>query len=525
MQINILDYCQLGQYTTVIIKWLDRCVIAISSMIGSTMNITAHDAVQRAVNAHEAGEINEAIKLYNEILHDTPDHIIANHNMGKIAVDLGRFDTAIQYFKTALEANPTNSFELYFLIGVLHGKLGNFDGAIEAYTKAVAIRPDYAAAYRKLGEAFIRQSKFEKALEAYRNAAAITPDIASLQNNLGAMLHRQGKFEEAIQAYTRAVEIQPHYAEAHNNMGNVLYDQNNLDQAAKSYANAIDINPDYMEACRSLASVFRDQNKIEQAIEYYMKVMDIDNNDELSHELSAYCIRSYLSQKWLGKIDEISSIEKLIYTEKLKLKAKISEIPYWFVDIPRTSSTTIKVSMGKHFGWPFGKNNDFSASKKPIETSILLIDHTPAFLAKMLIGEDLWNSINTFTVVRNPYQWSVSLWKYTLKYNNLGLANATFEQFLKSISENFARDISSRRIYPSSYMQSDYLLDISGEKIVKNIMKYENKELKEFLYSIGIYDYEDIKLVQTGSSEYRLDLYERKAVERTFEKDFDLLGY
>ena len=47
---------------------------------------------------------------------------------------------------------------------------GKLDEAIEAYTKALSIKSDYANAYYNMGNAFKDQGKFDEAIEAYTKA-------------------------------------------------------------------------------------------------------------------------------------------------------------------------------------------------------------------------------------------------------------------------------------------------------------------------------------------------------------------
>ena len=64
-----------------------------------------------------------------------------------------------------------------------------------------------------------RQGKLEEAIEAYNKALAIKPDYAEAYNNMGMFSQEQGKLEEAIEAYNKALAIKPDYADAYNNMG------------------------------------------------------------------------------------------------------------------------------------------------------------------------------------------------------------------------------------------------------------------------------------------------------------------
>jgi tetratricopeptide (TPR) repeat protein len=69
-----------------------------------------------------------------------------------------------------------------------------------------------------MGIALQDQGKLEEAIEAYNKALSIKPDYAEAYNNMGVALQDQGKLEEAIEAYTKALSIKPDYAEAHRNL-------------------------------------------------------------------------------------------------------------------------------------------------------------------------------------------------------------------------------------------------------------------------------------------------------------------
>ena len=70
------------------------------------MELTLKEALQKAVEAHKVGQIQEAGRLYTAILQAQPKHPDANHNMGVLAAGVGKVQEALPYFKTALEANP-----------------------------------------------------------------------------------------------------------------------------------------------------------------------------------------------------------------------------------------------------------------------------------------------------------------------------------------------------------------------------------------------------------------------------------
>ena len=65
-----------------------------------------------------------------------------------------------------------------------------------------------------MGNALQEQGKLEEAIEAYNKALAIKPDYAEAYYNMGIALQEQGKLEEAIEAYNKSLAIKPDYAAA-----------------------------------------------------------------------------------------------------------------------------------------------------------------------------------------------------------------------------------------------------------------------------------------------------------------------
>ena len=56
------------------------------------MELTLDQALQKGIEAHKAGKAQEADRYYTAILKANPKHPDANHNMGVLAVGIGKLD-------------------------------------------------------------------------------------------------------------------------------------------------------------------------------------------------------------------------------------------------------------------------------------------------------------------------------------------------------------------------------------------------------------------------------------------------
>ena len=92
------------------------------------MELTLDQALQKGVEAHRAGNVQEADRYYTAILKANSKHPDANHNMGVLAVGLGKVQESLPFFKTALETNPSIAqFWLSYIDALI--KLNRMDDA------------------------------------------------------------------------------------------------------------------------------------------------------------------------------------------------------------------------------------------------------------------------------------------------------------------------------------------------------------------------------------------------------------
>ena len=92
------------------------------------MELTIDQALERGVSAHKEGKLQEAEKLYRSILSTQPQHSDANHNLGVLAVGVGKLEEALPYFKAALEKDhKQGQYWLSYIDALI--KLGQLDNA------------------------------------------------------------------------------------------------------------------------------------------------------------------------------------------------------------------------------------------------------------------------------------------------------------------------------------------------------------------------------------------------------------
>ena len=99
------------------------------------MELTINGALKKGVEAHKAGQVQEADRYYTSVLKAQPKHPDANHNMGVLAVGIGKTLEALPFFQTALETKPdVAQFWLSYIEALI--KLGRLADAKTVFHQA-----------------------------------------------------------------------------------------------------------------------------------------------------------------------------------------------------------------------------------------------------------------------------------------------------------------------------------------------------------------------------------------------------
>jgi cytochrome c-type biogenesis protein CcmH/NrfG len=104
--------------------------------------------------------------------------------------------------------------------------------------------PNDAEAWTQLGNLYFDSENFEKAINAYQKSLALKPDNANVLTDMGVMYRRAGKPTEAVKAFDRAIAADPRHEVSRFNKGIVLmHDLNDLAGAVRAWEGLVAVNP------------------------------------------------------------------------------------------------------------------------------------------------------------------------------------------------------------------------------------------------------------------------------------------
>src|SRR5712692_167128 len=119
--------------------------------------------------------------------------------------------------------------------------------------------------------------QWEDAIGAYRRVIAIDPTYADAWNNLGLLLHRMGRYDEAQTAYTSALDQDSQCCEAAYNLGSLHEDRGAFEEAIVDYRRALELSPDYADAHFNLAGALARNGRDGDAIKHWQRYLELDS--------------------------------------------------------------------------------------------------------------------------------------------------------------------------------------------------------------------------------------------------------
>lgn len=134
------------------------------------------------------GELDLAIYCYAKVLRQSPQHVVALHELGLVYDLKGDFAKAESYYRLALD-----------------------------------LAPDMGCAHYNLGNLLTRQGKLVEALVCYQHATRLEPENVDALTNIGVALHDLGQVDAARKYFDKALALNPSSPQLHSTLASSLH--------------------------------------------------------------------------------------------------------------------------------------------------------------------------------------------------------------------------------------------------------------------------------------------------------------
>lgn len=321
--------------------------------------------LQRMAELYEASrQYARAETLYLELLKRFPSVSALKSRLLGLYLKSGDRGRAIEQLELLARASPTNP-NVQYLLGNLLGEDKKFEPAIEAYRRAIQLKPDFEEAYFDLASLLMSQKQVDKAVDLLesarkklKNRFAIEFYLAMARSSqklydealkhlveaevlakvddptrlnhifyfqLGAMHERRKDFAAAEKAMLKSIELSPKFAEALNYLGYMWADRGErLKEAKAMIERALDEEPKNGAFLDSMAWVLFKMNKPQEALAWMQK--SIANVTEPDATLYDHLGDIYQSLNEPAKARE-AWIKSLSIEENEAIRKKVTEHP------------------------------------------------------------------------------------------------------------------------------------------------------------------------------------------------------
>ncbi|MDZ4849859.1 MAG: tetratricopeptide repeat protein [Pirellulaceae bacterium] len=343
-----------------------------------------------AAKHQESGELDQAERIYEQILRRSPDFADALDQWGLLLTKRQQFDRAIQLIEKAVSKEPSN-FLFHYHLAWAYELDGMLELAVSSYQRSTQLHSSLADAHVGLGLTLQKLKRFDEAAAAFQNAIQLRPLDSELYNALGRVLAELGILDNALACFEHAIKLQPNYADAHYNLGNIFRLQDKLPDAIRAYENARRLNPDFVNAYNNLGNVLVMMKKYDEAAETFRQACQVRPDcaglmTTLVHQRLHLC-------DWNG-IEDLARNAIAIAEQKRFQEIDLLITPFEFLTLPVVTSAALQHQCNRQWsrrvsdeaGCPVGDSSRFSArpARSKIRLGYLSSDfhnHATAWLA------------------------------------------------------------------------------------------------------------------------------------------------
>lgn len=185
---------------------------------------------------------------------------------GDAAVADGQTFEAIEAFSGALALKP-QSMLAYLKRGDTYRRRGELNAALRDLREAASLDPSAPRPVELLGDVNAAMRRYERAAEHYRAFIQLDDRSSRVLYKLALAVYRNGETDNAIEPLRHAVTLDARFAEAHYLLGVCFSDRGRDGDALEALTRAVDINPTFAAAREELAELYERTGRRTEAID------------------------------------------------------------------------------------------------------------------------------------------------------------------------------------------------------------------------------------------------------------------
>jgi tetratricopeptide (TPR) repeat protein len=146
-------------------------------------------------------------------------------------------------------------------------------GAIEAYSGAIALRPQSMLPHLRRGETYKRRGELDEAARDFRAAAVLDPTATRPLEALGDVLYEMKRFERAADTYSRNLHVDDRAAGVSYKLALARYRTGDIDAALTTLASTLRLNDRLPDVSYLLGMCLRDKGRTDDAVAAFRRTI------------------------------------------------------------------------------------------------------------------------------------------------------------------------------------------------------------------------------------------------------------
>lgn len=209
------------------------------------MELNQSDPAYRdAMKLYLSGEWSGAESAFKSLSKDYPDSTYVRLIQGNISYSLGNLDESVEYYRQALELDPSFGFAHYKL-GVCYYRMGRLQESLRSFEQVAGVESQsHAMASYFIGLINLFLGHDDRAEEAFESFRKKSPESMIANFYLAQLKIKQKHYEDARSLLTELADTTPDFAEVHYMLGVTQYGLHNNTEAIKCFRRAVELNPE-----------------------------------------------------------------------------------------------------------------------------------------------------------------------------------------------------------------------------------------------------------------------------------------
>ncbi len=292
-----------------------------------------------AAEHQKEGRLEEAERIYRQVLRQSPRNVDAMRLLALIAVKVDRADDAENLLEQAIAI--ASDFQMAILdLGRLRKEQDRYSEALECFGRAIALDPSQPQAHYLRASTLARASFTSEAIDAYRACLRLRPNHLAALLGLGHVLKAVGEYDEAVASYGECIRHAPDFGETYWSLANLKtyqFDDATVAEMEKRSATEGANVQSHVNFLFALAKAHEDRGDFSRAWDFYRR-----GNEKQRSEVRYDPVQTEVTN------DRIVGTYTAEFLASMADSGSTDQSPIFILGLPRSGSTLLEQILASH---------------------------------------------------------------------------------------------------------------------------------------------------------------------------------